>query len=477
MIPDTVRALPTLPPSSPHYAALQPKRDVYSVTRLNREVRMLLEQGLGAIWIEAELSNFSRPSSGHWYFSLKDRDAQVRCAMFRQRNLGVRFTPKDGQLVLARARVGLYEPRGEYQLIVEHLEEAGIGALRREFERLRDKLAAEGLFDTAHKRALPTLPRRIGIVTSPTGAALRDILHVLRRRFVAAEVLIYPCAVQGAAAVPEIVAAIEAASARAEVDVLIVARGGGSLEDLWAFNDERVARAIHGCSMPVVTGIGHEVDFTIADFAADRRAPTPSGAAELSVPDGAAWSATLTKLAQRFVQAVGRKLRDEQLQYQRMRQRLSLAHPGVRLTQSAQRLDEQEQRLVLTMRTRLALSAGKLSELHRRLGGVSPALRVTAVAARLQQSQTRLGNAALQVLQASQHRVELAQRALHAVSPLATLQRGYAIVTDAHSGRLLVDASGVAADTEIEARLGRGRLRARVVRHIVAEVSEEPNAN
>jgi exodeoxyribonuclease VII large subunit len=452
--------------SSPVREPQLPQRDVYTVGRLNREVRLLLEQGIGAVWIEAELSNFSRPSSGHWYFTLKDRDAQVRCAMFRQRNLSVRFTPKEGQLLLARARVGLYEPRGDYQLLVEHLEEAGVGALRREFERLRDRLAAEGLFDASHKRPLPTVPRRIGVVTSPTGAALRDILNILRRRFVAAAVLIYPTAVQGAQAAPEILAAVERASQRAEVDVLIVARGGGSLEDLWAFNDERVARAIHDCSMPVVTGIGHEVDFTIADFVADLRAPTPTGAAELVVPDGAAWRSTLSRLGQRFALAMARQLRAEQQSLERLQQRFRLAHPGVRLAQSAQRLDELEQRLVLTLRAQLAGERESLTELRARLAAASPMLRVAAVGARLTHSRSRLAHAGSMLLQQATYRLGLAQRALHGVSPLATLGRGYAIVTAVDSGRLLRDAADVIDGALIDARLGRGLLRARVQQHL-----------
>ncbi|MGA9366661.1 MAG: exodeoxyribonuclease VII large subunit, partial [Steroidobacteraceae bacterium] len=255
-----------------------PGRSVYTVSRLNQEVRVLLERGLGVIWVEGELSNFSQPASGHWYFSLKDRDAQVRCAMFRVKNALLGFTPKAGQHVIARGRVSLYEPRGEYQLIIDHLEEAGVGALQREFERLKAKLAAEGLFASEHKRKLPRFPRRIAVVTSPSGAAVRDVLNILARRFPPAAVLVYPTAVQGVAAAPAIVQALQLASARMDCDVLILARGGGSLEDLWSFNDERVARAIRACAIPVVTGIGHEIDFTIADFAADARAPTPSGA-------------------------------------------------------------------------------------------------------------------------------------------------------------------------------------------------------
>src|SRR5580658_4754155 len=247
-------------------AGTAPTRDVYSVTRLNREVRVLLERGLGVLWVQGELSNFSQPASGHWYFSLKDRDAQLRCAMFRMKNMFVGFTPRAGTQLLVRGRISVFEARGEYQLIVEHLEEAGVGALKREFERLKTRLASEGLFALERKRALPRFPRRIGVLTSPSGAALRDILHVLQRRYPPAAVLIYPTPVQGAAAVPALVQALALASARAECDVLILARGGGSLEDLWAFNDERLARAIHACALPVVSAVGHEIDFTIADF-------------------------------------------------------------------------------------------------------------------------------------------------------------------------------------------------------------------
>src|SRR5688572_23579366 len=263
----------------------RPGRDIYSVGRLNAEARMLLESGLPALWVEGELSNFAAPSSGHWYFTLKDRDAQIRCAMFRTRNGGVGFRPKDGQHVVLRGRVSLYEPRGDYQLIAEQMEDAGEGALKREFEKLKARLAAEGLFDAALKRPLPAMPRRIAVVTSPTGAAVRDVLHILARRFPPADVLVIPTPVQGAAATESIVAALDAASARSDVDVVILTRGGGSIEDLWCFNDERVARAIRRARIPVVSGVGHEIDFTIADFAADVRAPTPSGAAELVVPD------------------------------------------------------------------------------------------------------------------------------------------------------------------------------------------------
>jgi exodeoxyribonuclease VII large subunit len=359
---------PLFPPDPPRTPApARTERDVYSVSRLNKEVRLLLESGLPLLWLEGELSNFAAPASGHWYFSLKDSTAQVRCAMWRQRNTQVRFKPKDGMAVLVRARVGLYEPRGEYQLLVEHLEEAGEGALKREFEKLKARLAAEGLFALERKRPLPAVPRRIGVVSSPTGAAIHDILRVLRARFPAAAVLLYPTAVQGAAAVPEIVRAIEAASRRNECDVLIVARGGGSLEDLWCFNDERVARAIAACRIPTVSGVGHEVDVTIADFVADVRAPTPSAAALATVPDKRGWLDTLRQLEQRFAGAMGRALRAQRLVVGALAQRLQISHPGAKLVQHAQRLDDLEQRMRLALRASVGARQQRLEVLSTRL--------------------------------------------------------------------------------------------------------------
>ncbi|HQR52883.1 MAG TPA: exodeoxyribonuclease VII large subunit, partial [Burkholderiales bacterium] len=360
-------------------AAAPPVREVFSVSRLNREARALLERGLGTVWLEGEISNLSRPGSGHWYFSLKDAAAQVRCAMFRQRNLLVRFPVKDGAQVLARGRVSLYEARGEFQLVIEHLEEAGEGALRRRFEELKQRMQAEGLFDAQHKQPLPALPRRIGVVTSPTGAAIRDILHVLRRRFPAIPVLIYPVAVQGEAAPREIVQALGLAAARRECDVLIVARGGGSLEDLWAFNDEAVARAIFACPIPVVSGVGHEVDVTIADFVADERAPTPSAAAERVVPDRAEWLRSLAATYRRLGLAMRRRLGDQRQALLQREQRLARVHPGVVLRQHAQRLDELEGRLRLATRGRLERATSRLAAVHSLLLRASPALRVAAL--------------------------------------------------------------------------------------------------
>jgi len=439
-----------------------PAREVFTISRLNREARALLERGLGSVWLEGEISNLSRPSSGHWYFSLKDESAQVRCAMFRQRNLLVRFPVRDGTQVLARGRVSLYEARGEFQVVVEHLEEAGEGILRRRFEQLKQKLAAEGLFDSRHKQPLPRLPRRIGVVTSPTGAAIRDILHILRRRFPAIPVLVYPVAVQGEAAPREIEAALRLAAARRDCDVLIVARGGGSLEDLWAFNDEAVARAIFACPIPVVSGVGHEVDFTIADFVADERAPTPSGAAERVVPDRAEWVRTLEAGQRRLSLAVRRRIADQRTALLLREQRLARVHPGAVLRQHAQRLDDLEGRLRIAARAHLERGRSRFAGAQALLQRASPALRLHALALRLDAARRRLGHAARGQVGERRRRFELAARALHAVSPLATLDRGYAIVMDAQ-GRVLQDAAGLRPGERVTARLARGRFAAEVL--------------
>ncbi len=439
----------------------RPDRDIYSVSRLNREVRVLLERGFGSLWLEAEISNFARPSSGHWYFSLKDAAAQVRCAMFRQRNMLCAFTARDGQKVLVRARIGLYEPRGEYQLIVDHMEDAGLGALRRQFEELSARLEQEGLFAAERKRPLPSLPRRIGIITSPTGAAVRDILHVLARRFPAAAVLIYPVPVQGASAAAEIVVALEAAGHRAECDVLILSRGGGSLEDLWAFNDERLARAIVASPIPVITGIGHEIDFTIADFAADVRAPTPSAAAELVVPDAEEWLTAFLQFGARLERCMRRRIEERRERLRWLTGRAALVSPVARLDAQAQRLDELEQCLLRALRRRLQEHRERLRWLAGRAAQVSPAARLTQQRLRLRNLDQALHRAWRQVINSRRERLLPLLRTLNAVSPLATLERGYAIVS-VEGGAILRDAAHAKPGTIIEARLAHGRLRARV---------------
>jgi exodeoxyribonuclease VII large subunit len=448
--------------ASPPAAPVQVERDVYTVARLNREVRMLLEQRIPLVWLEGELSNFSSPASGHWYFSLKDRDAQIRCAMFRMKNTSVGFTPKSGQHVLVRGRVTMYEARGDYQLIVEHLEEAGIGALKREFERLKAKLAAEGLFAVERKRPLPKFPRRIGVITSPSGAAIRDVLHILARRFPPASVVIYPTPVQGEVAIPSIIRALAVANARAECDVLIVARGGGSIEDLWAFNDEGVARAIRASALPVVSGIGHEIDFTIADFVADARAPTPSGAAELVVPDRRACLDVLARTADRLVVAMRRELRVVGTRFDAASARLKMMHPGARLQQQEQRLDDLEQRLVGAMRSSLHHSRSRMSEAVSTLLHQSPERRVKDMCLKYESLAARLQHAWANRSARAEHRLSLAARALNTVSPLATLERGFAIVTRGADDRLITDVGSVQIGEEIRTRVARGELRATV---------------
>jgi exodeoxyribonuclease VII large subunit len=439
----------------------RPDRDVYTVTRLNREVRVLLERGFGVLWLEAEISNLSRPSSGHWYFSLKDAQSQVRCCMFRQRNMLCRFTARDGQKVLVRARISLYEPKGEFQLVIEHMEDAGLGALKLRFEELSARLAAEGLFSEARKRALPRLPRRIGIITSPTGAAVRDILKVLARRFAAVPVLIYPTSVQGSFAAGEIVEALRLAGQRRECDVLVLARGGGSLEDLWPFNEESVARAIVASPLPVVSGVGHEIDLTIADFAADVRAPTPSAAAELVVPDAEEWRTSCASLGQRIVRALRRRLAERRERLRWLEGRAQLASPTARLLDQAQRLDDYERRLLRALRRRHAGLVERLRWLEGRAALASPATRLARRALELEALERRLAAAGRDIVHRARGRLAPLERALHAVSPRATLARGYAIVRT-ETGAIVRDAGAVEPGALIEAHLARGALRARV---------------
>lgn len=432
------------------------EREVYTISHLNQEVRALLEGHFPLIWVEGEISNLARPSSGHLYFALKDEHAQVRCALFRMRNRNLGFAPDNGMQVLVRARVSLYEGRGEFQLIVEDIEQAGDGALRRAFELLKQRLAAQGLFDAAHKRPLPRLPQRIGVITSPTGAALRDILTTLRRRFPAIPVLIYPVPVQGADAADMIARALRLASERADCDVLILARGGGSLEDLWAFNEEVVARAVYHSAVPIVAGIGHETDITIADFAADQRAATPTAAAELASPDATEWIQQFARYRQRLATLMQTQIKHHRQTLRGLAQRLQ--HPRQRLLRQAQRLDELEQRLQHARRIFYRHAASRLAELTAHLHRHSPMQRLIQAHLSCDHLSQRLR--AMLSLLVERRRGQLASvsRALEAVSPLATLGRGYAIIKRLADGRLVRTAKDVAVGDPIEARLAQGSL-------------------
>jgi exodeoxyribonuclease VII large subunit len=441
---------------------LVPERRILSVSDLNRAARGLLEGGFPLLWVEGEISNLARPASGHLYFSLKDAQAQVRCALFKNRGQLLRFKPADGMKVLVRGRVSLYEPRGDYQFIAEHLEEAGHGALQRAFEELKAKLAKEGLFDPALKRLLPEVPRSIGVITSPSGAALHDILTVIRRRYPIARVVLYPTPVQGEGAAVKIAAMIATASARAECDVLILARGGGSLEDLWAFNEEPVARAIRACRIPLVSGVGHEIDFTIADLAADLRAPTPTGAAELVTPDLSDWRRLLIQRAERLYQAKLRILQSLRRRLDWCGERLQQLHPLRMLRDHSQRLDELQLRLARGMQIQLRHERSRLGAVQASLRGHSPLQRLRRTADRLTALDVRLQSAAHALVIQRGNRIALSMRALDAVSPLATLNRGYAILSDAASGALLNHVQAARPGQAIRARLTDGSLLAEV---------------
>lgn len=439
-----------------------PRRRVLTVSQLNREARVLLEGGFPLIWVEGELSNLSRPASGHLYFSLKDSAAQVRCALFRARAGLLRFKPADGLHVLVRARVSLYEVRGDYQLIIEHMEEAGHGALQRAFEELKQKLAKEGLFDAAHKKPLPAVPRTIGVITSPSGAAVRDILSVIRRRYALARVIIYSVPVQGEGAARKIAGMIHTAAARAECDVLIVARGGGSLEDLWAFNEEIVARAIYACPIPLVSGVGHEIDFSIADFVADLRAPTPTGAAELVTPDTEEWLRTLADTRRRLARILSERLMDLRKRFEWCSQRLQQLHPARMLHERAQRLDELDLRLNNSLHNGLQSRSTRLASLLSRLHQHSPAQALALLGSRCEALALRLNVATRGHLGTLHTRTELAMRSLDTVSPFATLERGYAIISDAESGAVIASVRQTGTGQLIQGRLADGRISARI---------------
>lgn len=488
--------------------ATRPVKEIYAVSRLVREARVALEGSFQLIWVEGEISNLAMPGSGHVYFTLKDEAAQVRCAMFKTRNRNVRFTPKNGMQVLLRVRVTLYEGRGEFQLVVEHMQEAGSGALQHAYEALKYRLGEEGLFDQAHKKPLPSLPASIGIVSSPDGAAVHDILTVLNRRFPAANVILYPVAVQGSDSAKQIAQAINIANTRHECDVLIVSRGGGSLEDLWSFNDEKVARAIFACEIPVISAVGHEVDFTIADFVADVRAPTPSAAAELAVPDSIQWLAKIQSHSRRLHLLMAHRLQNERRHLSYLQQRLP--QPQVTINQQMQKLDRLQQQLkrnylhvlndkrqqldywsvrlkhpqekIEIQHYKIATLTGRLQQvvqkklereqaqhkdLKQRLQLKMPLPMIDHQQAIVRQLQKQLDTAMQKQL--TQYKANLGQqvRTLAAVSPLNTLERGYSIATLVDSGRVLHRADEAKPNQHINVRLGKGQL--------VCEIKEVKN--
>ncbi len=443
-------------PTNPSNSA--PQRDIYSVSRLNSEVRAVLDASFPLLWVEGEISNLSRPSSGHIYFSLKDPYSQVRCAMFRMKRQRLRFEPENGMQVLVRARPNLYEARGDFQLNIEHMEPGGEGLLRQAFEELKQRLDKEGLFDTHHKQPLPWFPQQIGVITSPSGAAIRDVISVLRRRYPSVPVLIYPVQVQGDGSAREITQALQLANRRDECDLLILTRGGGSLEDLMAFNDEQVARAIYASKIPVISAVGHEIDFTISDFVSDQRAPTPSAAAELATPDRRELNERFADLQRQLTARIDRQQHTLMQRVENIRRRLSLLHPGVQLGQKQQRLDELELRMNRFIQTTLRQSRHTLTHLQTKLLRESPDQRANMLKQKTAQLIHRMEVSASNKHAFLRQRLAAAINNLNTLNPLATLGRGYSITTRLPKGEIVYNSADISVGDHIETRLAKGRL-------------------
>ena len=437
--------------------------NIYSVSQLNQSVRLMLENQLGAVWLTGEISNFSQPVSGHWYLSLKDENAQVRCAMFRMKNLRVSFRPTNGMQVLVRANVSLYEPRGDYQLIIESMHLAGEGLLMQQFEALKLKLAAEGLFAQHLKKNLPHFSKAVGIITSKTGAALQDILHILQRRDPSLKIIIYPTAVQGKDAATEIAQMIELANQRQEVDVLIVGRGGGSLEDLWCFNEEMVARAIFHSHLPVISAVGHETDVTIADFVADVRAPTPSAAAELVSRNQTELLQQLQYRRQRLEIALDRLFAEKQQKLKHLSLRLHNQHPQTQLRIQQQLITQLSHRLQQSLRHRWQKKAENLTALSIRLYKNPLPLRLQQYEQQLAQLKVRLNSHMNLTLSLQQKQLAHLCGKLDSLSPLKVLARGYSI-TQNQQNLTIRSIKEVNIGEHIKTRLTDGDIISQVIR-------------
>lgn len=433
---------------------------VFSVASLNAEVRQVLEQGFGSIWLVGEISNFAAPGSGHWYFTLKDERAQIKAAMFRNANQRVKIKPQHGMQVLVRAKLTVYEPRGDYQLIIEHMEDAGAGLLQQRYEQLKQKLQLAGLFDPALKQELPETIRKVGVITSPTGAAVRDILAVLRRRDPAIEVIIYPSSVQGQAATGELLHMLQRAVSRNEVDVLILARGGGSLEDLWCFNDEQLAYALHSCPLPTISAVGHETDFTICDYVADIRAPTPSAAAELISRDQRENLQRITHLQHRLNQLWLRQQRQLQQRLGYLQGRLQQQDPQRQLQQNGQRLDELQLRIEGAMKRMLEQRRRLQAHQQQRLLTIHPQRRVPVARQQLSQMKQRLQQAMITLVKEQRQRFRATSQQLHLVSPLQTIERGYAVVRT-ENGKVIRDPAELGDGQEFSVRVAKGEFTAK----------------
>ncbi|WP_165310491.1 exodeoxyribonuclease VII large subunit [Vibrio ziniensis] len=432
--------------------------NIYTVSRLNAEVRLLLENEMGIVWLIGEVSNFSSPVSGHWYLTLKDSRAQVKCAMFKGNNRFVNFKPKNGQQVLVKARLSLYEPRGDYQIIIESMQPEGDGRLQQEFDQLKMKLASEGLFAQTLKKSLPEHPRCVGVITSKTGAALHDILQVLRRRDPSLPIIIYPTLVQGEDASIQIAQAIGCANSRAECDVLIVGRGGGSLEDLWCFNSEIVARTIAASQIPIISAVGHEIDVTIADFVADVRAPTPSAAAELVSRDNTNKKQAFQAYRHKIASAMRHYFAQQKFELKQLQHRLDRQHPANRLQRQQQQLDEYSMRLERAVQARINKTQQHLDRQRHQLQLLSPEKILRNQQYLLSSKEREMNEAMKRYLVSSRHTFTRLMDKMNAVSPLATLSRGYSITQNAQ-GDVIHNTSEVQQGDLIVTRLKDGEIR------------------
>jgi exodeoxyribonuclease VII large subunit len=450
----------------------EPQRRLYSVAELNAAIRGVLDREFSDVWVAGEISGTKQAASGHWYFTLKERDSQLRCVCFRGTARFLKFKPQDGIAVLARGRVEVYEQRGEYQLLVEFLEPQGLGALQLAFEQLKRKLAAEGLFDSSRKRPLPRLPLRVGIVTSPRGAVIQDMLNILPRRFPGIHIRLYPAVVQGERAVEEVCAGLAYFAQSGWPQVIIVARGGGSLEDLWSFNEEEVARAIAASPVPVISAIGHESDFTIADFAADLRAPTPSAAAELVICTRTELLESLDYYRQKLAQSLRYRLLQLQRRLHEQGTDRAVSVLRRRIGRSLQRVDDLDYRLRECMRSRLESNNRRLHSLEVRLRHLDLRLRMAGMRQRLEACGNALSQSMRWRLTHCHRLLAPLEAQLRQLSPLRILDRGYAIVTD-EAGRLLKSATGVDEGERLRIRLAEGELRAKVTG---SEPAEEPES-
>lgn len=436
-------------------------RQILTVTKLNRLARTVLESEVGLIWLSAEISNFVCAASGHWYFTLKDNKAQVRAAMFKNTNHSVKQRPKEGDKVLVRASVGIYEARGDYQLVIEHMESDGEGALQQAYETLKAKLNAEGLFSTERKRSMPDVINRIGVITSSTGAALHDVLSVLKRRSPQTEVIVYPSMVQGETAPTQLINALRTANQRHEVDVLLLTRGGGSLEDLWCFNNENLAREIAESQLPLISAVGHEVDFSIADFVADLRAPTPSAAAEILSQDTNALSESLVQYKQRLTRAMLQKLSHLAQQHKLGHQRLQSVHPKQKIQNQWQALDRLQLRLHHAIDNRLAKANKQLDHVNQRLAHQDPSTRIQHAKQKLSQHQKALLTNLKSLLTTKQQVFAAKVELLQSVSPLSTLSRGYSITLK--NDAALTSVENVKENEVLQTRVTDGEITSKVV--------------